>query len=418
MVRKLMFVMVLVALLVTPLLACAEPTEEPTPTPTPAPEMKTFKYGVIGPQTGPVAFIHMSMLHGDEIAVEQINENGTLGDNGPGILVGDQRYEIEIVSYDDGFDPAKSVTGMRQLAEMHDIKVIHGPFGTPCTLAGMEVNVELGVLMDGMSGSDAVRKMGNPLYIQERLPVIYFGNPMADAAWDRGYKTVCIITDVSDAWINLGEFFKTRFEELGGEVLAFESVDIKTVTDYHSVMTSFKAKNPDAIFAITYDEPLALMTSHALNVGYAGKFMYPSEMGPKTEELVGLDRLEGAILFAHDWTVFTRYPEKDTRGVITSLVERAVEKYGEMPAQTMPVSHDVTYIFMRAIELAGTVDDPYAIRAAIPKVVEEGKVSLCFQQIACLDNGLLWGHPDLLIEIKDGEYQVIGEVLVPRELLE
>ena len=89
-------------------------------------EMKTVKIGLICPQSGPVAYTGTGVLRGAEIAVKNINEKGTTG-KGPGILVGNQRYRLELVSYDDSADPAKSVAGMRRLVELNKVSVIVGP---------------------------------------------------------------------------------------------------------------------------------------------------------------------------------------------------------------------------------------------------------------------------------------------------
>jgi ABC-type branched-subunit amino acid transport system substrate-binding protein len=139
-------------------------------------DMKPLKVGVISAQSGPIAFMGTSVLRGVEIAVKNINEKGPLG-KGPGILVGNQRYKLEIANYDDSGDPAKSVAGMRRLSEMYKLSVVLGPFGTPQVWACQEVNVGLGILFNGLSTSDQSRKKGNPLYIQERVPGLYYGDP-------------------------------------------------------------------------------------------------------------------------------------------------------------------------------------------------------------------------------------------------
>ena len=72
---------------------------------------KTVKVGVISAQSGPIAFMGTSVLRGVETAVKNINEKGTLGKGPGGLLVGNQRYKLEIANYDDAGDPAKSVAG-------------------------------------------------------------------------------------------------------------------------------------------------------------------------------------------------------------------------------------------------------------------------------------------------------------------
>ena len=96
---------------------------------------------------------------------------------------------------------------------------------------------------------------------------------------DKGFKKAAIVTDINEAFQSWGKRFGEKLESLGGRVVGFESVDIKHTTDYHSIMTSFKAKNPDIIFISTYEEPTALAMNHALDIGYKGKFMVTSDWG-------------------------------------------------------------------------------------------------------------------------------------------
>ena len=220
----------------------------------PNPGMKSVKIGVISPLSGPLTFIRPERAPGRPVGGREFNEKGTTG-NGPGILVGNQRYKLEIVNYDDSGDPPKSVAGMRKLAEMYNVPVVLGPFGTPQVWARQEVNVGLKVLFNGLSTSDESRKKGNALYIQERVPGMYYGDHMAQACIDKGFKKAAVLTDINEAFESWGKRFGQKLESLGGQIVAVESADIKSTTDYHSIMTSFKAKNPDIIFISMYEEP-------------------------------------------------------------------------------------------------------------------------------------------------------------------
>jgi len=379
--------------------------------------MKSVKIGVISPLSGPLTFNGVSVLRGVEMAVGNINEKGTTG-NGPGILVGNQRYKLEIVNYDDSGDPSKSVAGMRKLAEMYSVPVILGPFGTPQVWACQEVNVGLKVLFNGLSTSDESRKKGNPLYIQERVPGLYYGDPMAQMCIDKGFKRAAVLTDINEAFKSWGKRFGQKFESLGGQVVGFESADIKSTTDYHSIMTSFKAKNPDIMFISMYEEPGALATNHALDIGYKGKFLFTSEWGVKAEKIVGLERLEGSMVQAMVHTFYRKYPNQDKTGYATAFVRKYHELYKEDFAQPGITEYDPTYVFARAMEISNSVSDAYAIRAACPKALQEGKLPLIFPNNDVLKNGLIIGAPELLLEINGGQYKLLKELRVARELLE
>ena len=378
---------------------------------------KSVKIGIITPQTGPLAFYGISALRGVELALKTVNEKGTVG-NGPGILVGKERYRLEPVVYDDFGDPAKSVPGMRKLAEMYKIPVMMGPFGTPQVMAGQTVNVGLKVVFNGMSTSDVVRKRGNPLYIQERAPGLYFGETMAQACINKGFKKVAVLTDINEAYISWGKRFGQEFEKLGGKVVAFESADIKNTTDYHSIMTSFKAKNPDIIFITMYEEPMALAASHAVDIGYKGKFFFNSEWGPKAEKILPLSQIEGSLVEAMLWTYYAKYPDQDKKGYVTNFLKQYAAIYKEdfgLPAVT---SYDPMLMFARAMELGNSVTDAYAIRAACPKALQEGKLPLLHPNNDVLKNGLMVGAPELLLEVKGGQYRLIQELRIPKAALE
>jgi len=413
MVKKNIYILVLTTIILAILVACSQPAQ-----PEKKAEIKTIKWGVVCVQSGPIAFMGLGILRAVRLATSNINKAGTTGE-GAGLKVGDQVYEIEVVSYDDGFDPAKSVAGYRQLVEMNGVKVIQGPMGCPCALAAMKINQELGVITAPLCASSNTRKMGDKLYVQERMPVQYYALPLAQAAWDRGYRTICIVSDIADSWSGMSKEFKSQFEKLGGQVTALEIVDMSKTTDYHSIMTNFKSKNPDIIFIVMYDEPIALAVSHAFEVGYTGKFMFPSEMGPKTEQKIGLDKLAGSLVQSHEWTLYRKYPEMDKKGAITNLLKQWKETYNETPPQTAVPAFDTCYMLARAMEIAGTVTDPYAIRAACPQALQEGKLPLLMGSTDMLDNGLPYGAFENLCEIQDGKYNIIVDKLtVPRSILE
>jgi len=378
---------------------------------------KSARVGVITPQSGPLAFYGISALRGIELALKTVNEKGTIG-NGPGILVGKERYRLEPVVYDDSGDPSKSVPGMRKLAEMYKIPVIMGPFGTPQAMAAQEVNVGFKVLFNGMSTSDVIRKRGNPLYIQERAPGLYFGEAMAQACISKGFKEAAVLTDINEAYVSWGKRFSKEFEGLGGKIVAFESVDIKNTRDYHSIMTSFKAKNPEIIFITMYEEPMSLAALHAVDVGYKGKFLFNSEWGPKAEKLLPLSQIEGSLVEAMLWTYYRKYPDQDKKGYVTDFLKQYAATYKEdfgMPAIT---SYDPVLMFARAMELSNSVTDAYAIRAACAKALQEGKLPLLLPNNDVLKNGLMVGAPELLLEVKGGEYRLVQELRIPKAVLE
>jgi hypothetical protein len=75
-------------------------------------------------------------------------------------------------------------------------------------------------------------------------------------------------------------------------------------------------------------------------------------------------------------------------------------------------------MFARAMEIANTVTDAYAIRAACPKALQEGKLPLIYPNNDVLKNGLMVGAPELLLEVKGNGNGMLKELRIAKEVLE
>jgi len=75
-------------------------------------------------------------------------------------------------------------------------------------------------------------------------------------------------------------------------------------------------------------------------------------------------------------------------------------------------------MFARAMEIANTVTDANAIRAACPKALQEGKLPLIYPNNDVLKNGLMVGAPEFLLEVKGNGYSMLKELRIAKEVLE
>src|SRR3989304_5888686 len=130
---------------------------------------------------------------------------------------------------------------------------------------------------------------------------------MAQVCIDKGFKKACVITDINEAFMSWGKRFKEKFEALGGQVPSLELVDIKNTADFHSVMTSFRAKNPD--------------------------------------------KIQGSLVQAMNYTYYRKYPERDKRGVFTAFHKQYMGTYKEEYAQPATSIYDPALMFARAMEI-------------------------------------------------------------------
>lgn len=82
-----------------------------------AAKRKTIKIGILAPFTGPAAGWGLPGLYGLEVHAKQLNAAG-------GVKVGGEHYNIEIVSYDDQYEPSKAVQGYQKMVRGEGVKLV------------------------------------------------------------------------------------------------------------------------------------------------------------------------------------------------------------------------------------------------------------------------------------------------------
>jgi branched-chain amino acid transport system substrate-binding protein len=74
-----------------------------------------IRIGVVGPMTGLASFVGKNMVEGIQLAVDDLNREKLLG------------RQVVFVQRDDEFDPAKTVTAVRELIEKEHVVALFGP---------------------------------------------------------------------------------------------------------------------------------------------------------------------------------------------------------------------------------------------------------------------------------------------------
>jgi len=75
-----------------------------------------IKIGVVGPMTGLASFVGKNMVEGIQLAVDDLNQAKLLGGR-----------PVEFIQRDDEYDPAKTVTAVRELIEKEHVVALFGP---------------------------------------------------------------------------------------------------------------------------------------------------------------------------------------------------------------------------------------------------------------------------------------------------
>jgi branched-chain amino acid transport system substrate-binding protein len=298
-------------------------------------------------------------MYGAEVAAYEVNQQG-------GFVVGDKKYLLEIVSYDDQMVAAKSVAGLKSLKDKYGIIVANNNLsGT--IMALLEVNEETNVLVGGFARHPDAVKSGNKLFLRHQVSVtVDQGHFAKDAVEYYKPKKVAIISDVSDYGRQVSKAWLEILEESGVEVVAHEWFDQAKETDLRTQLTKIRAKKPDLVFVAAYDEGSAAARNQGWELGIRVPFAFTLGLQTKGFEMIGKERLEGCCrIMQHD--MLTPKP----RGVSNYnrvYKEIAPERgWPKEPGAYGGNVYEFIWTMIIAMEKSGSLD-PHKIREAAPGV--------------------------------------------------
>ena len=164
------------------------------------------------------------------------------------VKIGDTEYTIELDEVDNKSDKTEAVSAANKLV-------------------GDKVSVVLGSYGSGASCTNPQVTQGNDYYFRVCFLDPFQGTVMANYAYQNGYKSAAVLTQLGDDYSSgLGSFFKTAFEKLGGTVVDEEQFQTNQ-TDFKAVLTNIKAANPDIIFAPSSITTAPLIIKQARELG-------------------------------------------------------------------------------------------------------------------------------------------------------
>lgn len=269
--RKLIIVVSLVTVLaiVVPFLGgcfgkpAAAPPEAPPPAAAPPEEEappKTVAIGFIAALSGPEAGWGLPGLTGVKMWIEDVNARG-------GLLVGGERYLIELYVYDDEAIASKALMGARQLVLENDVKFVNSIGGAPtdaCAPFFEERGVIYAPLMQDTLPTRPLcvvaeaNSKGDPLrarYLKEAYPEI---------------ETVAIASQDDPVGRITNAFEIGAWEAMGVEVVYESYFGFETV-DFAPIVTAMMNYEPDVLsWGCSYPTYDTAMYEQAYLQGFEG----------------------------------------------------------------------------------------------------------------------------------------------------
>lgn len=313
-----------------------------------------LKIGLCQPFTGPAAVAGEYSRYGVDLAVEEINNAG-------GVKIGDKTYTIEIIEEDGEAKPEITTNAYNKLIGQDKVKAIIGPDSSGPLIAAGPVATSSKVPAIGTTSSNPDCTTVGGEYVFRACWIDSFQAVVcAKMAKDMlgASKVAVLYSNADDYSLGLATNFKSEFEALGGEVVAFEAYAGADVKDYKAQLSTIQSSGAEVVFLPNQAGELPLQIQQIrdmMDIQIMGEMSWDN---PNIPELTGNEDIEGCYfisLFAAD----------STDSVSQAYTKAFRDKYSKEPNTQATMSYDAVQILVDAFKRAGTVDDPAALRDAI-----------------------------------------------------
>lgn len=206
---------------------------------------KTAKIGVIAPLTGDLAVMGLGIKNSVDLAIKQANESGAI----PG-------WTLELAAEDDQATPDVGANAATKLAADDDVVAVVGTLNSGVAQPVQPILDSATIAMVSPANTSPNLTQGADLSNPTRTYPNYFRTCTTDAIqgpfaaqylFESGIKKLAVVNDKKPYGQGLAEAVAAKFKELGGEVVADETVN-KDDKDFSSVIDIIKSKSPEAVY--------------------------------------------------------------------------------------------------------------------------------------------------------------------------
>ncbi len=311
-------------------------------------ETGPVKIGFIGPLSGDVSSIGTVARDAVELAVSEINAAG--GINGS---------PVEVVYEDGKCDVTAATNAASKLINIDKVDAIIGGACSSETSSFVAQAMENKVPTISYCSSAPSLSGAGKYFFRNYPSDSYQGAFMAEYAYNvLEAREVAILNHITEAYTPIKDVFTKRFEELGGKIVATESMP-QEARDYRTQLTKIKNTGTKFIYMPTYPDGATIAVQQAKELGITAQIFGGDTWGdPKLQKAMAP---LGTYL----------YSEIKTAELPTKFTEALLEKTGaDAVPPCAPQAYDATYIMLKAIQKAGS--DPDSLADALRSSSNDG----------------------------------------------
>jgi branched-chain amino acid transport system substrate-binding protein len=318
-----------------------------------------IKIGINAPLTGDIPKVG----EGTKFAAEMwLEENGTL-------TVGGKDYPVELVIEDNESKGESAATVNTKLITQDEVLVIVGPQASKQAVPAGAVANDLETPMISPWSTNPNTTLDRPWVFRTPFLDPFQGPVVANFVKEEfGFTKAGVLYDIaSDYPKGLAEFFKKGWEDIGGEVVAFESFTTGD-TDFSAQLTKIMDAGAEFIFSPQYYNEVALIVQQAKELGFEGPIVGSDSWGSaETVNLCG-EACYGLFFSSH-------YAAEGATGATKVFIDKYNAKYGYVPDDVGALTWDAMNIVKQAIQDCGTITgdikaDRKCVRDAMAQIKE------------------------------------------------
>lgn len=329
---------------------------------------------------------------GYELWKDRVNSQG-------GIKIGDKRYKVEIIYYDDQSDPKTTAKLVEKLITEDGVKFILGPYGSSQVFAAAGVVEKYGALMvQGGGASSKIYKQGYKHIFGVFNIAPDYGKNLIDLAVKLRPKpkTVAIVYEKDIFSEDAAKGALDAAKRHGLKVVLYEGYP-KGAQDLSSLMLKIRAKKPDVVIGAGHFKDSVLVVKQLKQFKINPKFLGLT-VGPPVPAFVKALGEDAEYIFGPvQWSKAFKYKDP-LFGSTQEYVKAFREKYGEDPEYHAAGGTAAALTLQIALEEAGSLDVKKVRRALLNM-----KVETFYGVIGFDETGKIVTKPMAVIQIQKGK---------------
>jgi branched-chain amino acid transport system substrate-binding protein len=346
------------------------------------------RIGHVGPLTGGIAHLGKDNENGARLALEEANEAK--------VQIGGRPVKFTLLAEDDQEDPKVGTTVAQKLVDAKVVGVV-GHLNSGTSIPASPIYNQAGIpVISGSATNPKLTEQG----FKNQFRVVGRDDQQGPAiasylATERKPKLVAVIDDASAYGEGIANEVEKTLKAASIQVLPREKGTNKT-TDWKSVLTKLRGRNPDAVFYGGMDSTGGPLLKQGRELGIKAVFSFgDGACTDKMKELAG-EAAEGLLC---------SQAGIPAQAASKKFLEAYKKKFNQDPILYAPFTYDATNLLIEAMKKANS-SDPKAYLAELQKISFSGSTG----PIAFDDKGDRKDAEITIFTMKGGKIEPIAVV--------